>query len=44
MSKKIKGDDLKKLGYNEGKILGMALAIAQGLKAVKKDEVLVLLK
>ena len=44
MAKKIKGEDLKKLGYHEGKILGMALAIAQSLKAVKKDEVLVLLK
>jgi tRNA-splicing ligase RtcB len=44
MSKKIKGDDLKKLGYKEGKILGMALDAAQNLKKVKKDEVLVLLK
>ena len=44
MAKKIKGEDVKKLGYNEGKILGMALSIAQGLKAVKKDEALVLLK
>ncbi|HUQ66884.1 MAG TPA: RtcB family protein [Flavitalea sp.] len=44
MSKKIKGDDLKKVGYNEGKILGMALDAAQKLKKVRKDQVLVLLK
>src|SRR5688572_32219667 len=44
MAKKIKGEDLKKLGYREGKILGMALTIAQNLKTVKKDEALMLLK
>lgn len=41
---KIKGDDLKKLGYREGKILGMALAAAYTFKKGKKHEVLVLLK
>lgn len=44
MSKKIKGQDLKHLGYKEGKILGMALDVAGRLKKVKKDEALVLLK
>jgi tRNA-splicing ligase RtcB (3'-phosphate/5'-hydroxy nucleic acid ligase) len=44
MSKKIKGDDLKKLGYTEGRILGMALIAADKLAMVKKDEALVLLK
>jgi tRNA-splicing ligase RtcB len=44
MSKKIKGEDLKKLGYREGRILGMTLDAAQKLKKVAKDEALVLLK
>ena len=44
MAKKIKGEDLKKLGYTEGKILGMALGIAQSMKSVKKDDVRVLFK
>lgn len=44
MSKKIKGDDLKRVGYREGKILGMALLAVQSLKKVKKDEALILLK
>ena len=44
MSKRIKGGDLKKIGYKEGKILGMALDAAQGFKHTSKDEVLVLLK
>lgn len=44
MSKKIKGQDLKHLGYREGKILGMALDVAGSLKKVKKDEALILLK
>jgi tRNA-splicing ligase RtcB (3'-phosphate/5'-hydroxy nucleic acid ligase) len=44
MSKKIKGDDLKKLGFREGKILGMALLAVQDLREVKKDEALLLLK
>src|SRR5690242_9398270 len=44
MSKKIKGEDLKKLGYTEGKILGMALLAVQSLRNVKKDEALILLK
>src|SRR5690242_322789 len=44
MSKKIKGDDLKKLGFREGKILGMALLAVQNLRNVKKDEALILLK
>jgi tRNA-splicing ligase RtcB len=44
MSKKIKGGDLKKLGYREGKILGMALLAVQSLRDVKKDEALILLK
>ena len=44
MSKKIKGQDLKQLGYKEGKILGMALDAAGRLNQVKKDEALILLK
>lgn len=44
MSKKIKGGDLKKLGYHEGKILGMALSIADNFRNVKRDEALLLLK
>jgi|SRR5687768_6913794 len=44
MSKKIKGQDLKHLGYKEGKILGMALDVAGRLRKVKKDEALILLK
>ena len=44
MSKKIKGGDLKTLGYREGKILGMALSAAESLKKVKKEEVMQLLK
>lgn len=44
MSKKIKGEDLKKIGYREGKILGMALLAVQSLRDVKKDEALILLK
>ena len=44
MSKKIKGEDLKNLGYREGKILGMALLATQNLKNVKKEEALILLR
>ncbi len=44
MSKRIKGGDLKKIGYKEGKILGMALEVAQEFKRTSNDEVLVLLK
>lgn len=44
MSKRIKGGDLKKIGYKEGKILGMALDAAEGFKDASKDEVLVLFK
>lgn len=44
MSKKIKGEDLKKLGYREGKVLGLALLAVQTLKNVRKDEALILLK
>jgi tRNA-splicing ligase RtcB len=44
MSKKIKGHDLKEIGYKEGKILGLALSILQSFNRAPKDEVLVLFK
>src|SRR5688500_499000 len=44
MSKKIKGDDLKKFGYSEGKILGLALTIDEKLNGASKNEMLMHLK
>lgn len=41
---KIKGGDLKELGYKEGKILGLALDAAKGFRQVSKHEALMLLK
>jgi tRNA-splicing ligase RtcB (3'-phosphate/5'-hydroxy nucleic acid ligase) len=44
MSKRIKGEDLKNMGYREGRIMGMALLAVQSLRDVKKEEALILLK
>ena len=44
MANKVNGADLKKAGYKEGKILGLALKTAEDIKGISKKEKLALLK